>query len=136
MALLNISETEKIETVIIDEKEYNLASFDDFSPADGFRLKKTAARIAVLAEKDDPSDKDIAEVKALTDEMFLEVAGDIPEETRKKLKPGARQRIVTAFFLAFAKEIAPKSTELRSPSGQEKQSPGSSDSTEGAPSTG
>ena len=136
MALLNVTETEKTETVIIDDTEYSLTSFDDFSPADGFRLKKTSARIAVLAEKDDPSEEEINEVEASTEEMFLKVAGDIPEEVRKKLKPGARQRIITAFFLAFAEEVAPKSTELRSQSGPEKQSPNSSDSTEEAPATG
>ncbi len=138
MALLNItiSETDRTETVIINDTEYRLTGFDDFSPSDQFRLKKIGTRISELAEKDDISDEEIAEIQTASDVLFQRVAGEIPDEIREKLKPGARQRITTAFFLALAEEVARDSTALRSQSGQETQSPSSSDSTEEAPSTG
>lgn len=136
MALLEISGTDRTEKVIIDSEEYSLTSFDDFSPSDQFHLKKIGARIAKLAEKEDPSNEEIAEIEKASNVLFEKVAGNIPEDVRKKLKPGAQQRIVTAFFLALAAEVAQESAERRSPSGPETQSPSLSDSTEEAPSTG
>ena len=136
MVLLNITENDRTETVIIDGTEYSLTSFDDFSPTEQFRFKAVGARMVSLAEKDNPSKEEIAKVENDTDEMFQRIAGDIPEGVCKKLKPGARQRIITAFFLALGESVALESTELRSPSGQKKHFPSSSDSTEEAPATG
>lgn len=136
MALLNITENDRTETVIIDGTEYPLASFDDFSPADQFRMKKIGTRIVALVDIDNPTDGEINEIQDASDGLFERVAGEIPDEVRKKLKPGARQRIVTAFFLALARETGREAAELSSQSGQGKRSPSSSDSTEEAPSTG
>ncbi len=136
MALLTISGTDRTETVIIDDKEYSLTCFDDFSPSDQFHMKKIGTRIVALVDIDDPTEEEITEIQDASDGLFERVAGEIPDEVRKKLKPGARQRIVTAFFLALARETGREAAELSSQSGQGKRSPSSSDSTEEAPSTG
>ena len=130
--LLTITENDRTETIVIDGAEYHLASFDDFSPVDQFYFKKTGSRLSKLSEKDDATEKEIAEVETLSEEIFQKVAGNIPEEVQKKLKPGAKQRIVNAYFLAFAGEVQ-ETTEPRSQNGQPKQSPDSSGSTGEAP---
>lgn len=140
MALLDLQTTGNRETVKIDDIEYALTDFDDFSPLEQINITRQVKRITDIlksTEDADLTDREVVDLEALTTELFERVAGEIPDDIRKKLLPAARVKVVNAYFLAFAATIGeqPKIVEaLRI--GPEKSSPDSSDSTEEIPKDG
>ena len=135
--LLSIDTAGNTETIIIDEQEYSLTDFDAFSVIDQHKIGALGRRILELTGKDLLTDAMASDLIDTADDLFARVSGDIPEEVKAKLKPGARMRITSAYFLAFrgARPVEPES-ETASENGQPESSPDSSDSTEEGPTTG
>lgn len=134
-ALLTIDTKGATETVVIDGTEYALTDFDSFSVIEQHKISRLGKSIQAMMKADELDDKSAEQVTTLTDEVFENIAGNIPDDVKEKLKPGARQRITSAYFLAFngaagALEATP------SEDGSATQSPDSKDSTEGKSATG
>ena len=134
-ALLTIDTKGTTEAVIIDGKEYALTDFDSLGAIEQHKVSRLGKSIQAMMAADKFDDKKSKQVATLIDEVFENIAGNIPGDVKEKLKPGARQRITTAYFLAFngaagALEATP------SEDGSATQSPDSKDSTAGKPTTG
>ena len=128
MALLDLSTEETLETVKIDGVEYTLASFDSFSVSDQLRLSQFGKRVGALAAKESMTDDDASKVEAEAVGIFEMIAGEIPQAVRDRLQPGAKQRVVNAYFLAFAEHHGVQLPEAPQ-SGQADTSQASPDST-------
>lgn len=137
-SLMEIHSSGNPETVIIDGETYKLTDFDDLSALDQHKLRHQGQRIVALMEKPALSGKEEKELGEIGEGLFDRIAGEIPSDVRDKLKPGARQRLVTAFFTAYARSTKgeDKETETDSQSGQDQSSPGSNGSTEASPQDG
>ncbi len=134
-ALLTIETEGGSETVIIDGKEYALTDFDSFSVIDQHKIQSLGKRILVILGEDELSEAGAEELGQVVDDLFERIAGDIPDDVKAKLRPGARQRITSAYFLAFsgAMGVPEASEEAVSEDGSATQSPDSKDFTEGTP---
>lgn len=126
--LLEINTEGTSEAVIIDGEEYALTDFDSFSVLDQHDIQKLGKRVLELMKSDKLSKTGATELVSLTDDLFEKIAGDIPDEIKAKLSPGARQRITTAYFLAFRGREDTEAPTL-SGDGQSETSQDSSDST-------
>ncbi len=126
-ALLTIETEGTTEAIIIDGEEYALTDFDSFSVIEQHKISRLGKSIEAFMEADELDEKKAEQVTTFTDELFDTIAGNIPDDVKKKLKPGARQRITSAYFLAFVDAArVPKATP--SEDGSATQSPGSNDS--------
>ena len=128
-ALLTIETDGNSEQVEIDGKLYALTDFDSFSVLDQHKIQKTGRRMMELMGGDDLDERGAADLTALTNDLFERISGDIPDDVKKKLRPGARQRITNAYFLAFRGREDTEAPTL-SDDGQSETSQDSSDSTE------
>ena len=129
-ALLTIETKGGTETVIIDGTEYTLTDFDSFSVVEQHKLQLLGKRVLEITRKDGLSETDAEELGKVVDDLFERTAGDIPKEVKAKLRPGARMRITSTYFLAF-KGVADELEATPSEDGSATQSPDSKDSTEG-----
>ena len=106
MALIDLKTEGSAETVKIDDEEYSLHDFDEFTPLDQHDLARKGRRIVALFDKETLKEEQSRELESLANSIFSRIAGTIPEEVRQKLKPGAKQRIVNAYFLAYRGGVA------------------------------
>ena len=130
-SILELDTTQKTEYMVIDGVRHYLTQFDDFSPKDQMALAKKGARIQDLAKRlgtGEITDEEINEVGEITDEMFNKIAGEIPEDVKAVLKPGHKQKISNAYFLALGARAGDMKKEV-SESGSPTLSPSSKDST-------
>ena len=127
--LLEIDTKGTTEAVIIDRKEYALTDFDSFSVLDQHKIQKLGKRVLELMGSDALDEDGAKELMTLADDLFLRISGNIPEKIITKLQPGARQRITSAYFLAFRGREDTEAPTL-SDDGQSETSQDSSDSTE------
>jgi len=107
MALMDLKTDGSAETVKIDDEEYTLQDFDDFTPLDQHALARQGRRITSLFDKEILKEPETQELEALANSIFNRIAGTIPDLVRQKLKPGAKQRIVNAYFLAYRGATVP-----------------------------
>ncbi len=136
-ALLEIDSGGNAEIVIIDGKEYALTDFDSFSVTDQHKTQSLGKRIVKILDESELSEADAEELGKVVDDLFERIAGTIPDDVKVKLKPGARQRITSAYFLAFSgAQGAEPSEATRSEDGSATQSPDSNDSMEEKPKAG
>lgn len=135
-SLLEIDSGGNPETVVIDGERYTLTDFDDLSAVDQHRLKSNGNRITALMDQETLSEKEQEELNEITHSMFQRVAGSIPEDVQKKLKPGARQRLVIAFFTKYSEAMSGGVSAEASLGGPEKSSPASNGSTAESPAGG
>ena len=137
-ALLEIDSGGNAEIVIIDGKEYALTDFDLFSVIDQHKIQSLGKRVLAILDEGELSETGAEELSQVVDDLFERTAGDIPDEVKAKLLPGARQRITNAYFLAFsgAMGVPEASEKAVSEDGSATQSPDSKDSTEAKPKAG
>ena len=129
-SLLTIETEGGTETVVIDGLQYALTDFDSFSVVEQHKISRLGKSIEAFMAADELDEEKAEQVATFTDELFEKISGNIPDDVKKKLKPGARQRITSAYFLAF---VGAGRTPEATPSeaGLATQSPDSKDSTEG-----
>ncbi len=140
MALLDLQTTGNRETIKIDDVEYHLTDFDDFSPVDQIKIARQSKRITSIFESDKGTpltEGEVEDLEGLQNDLFEKIAGDIPGDVRGRLFPGMRIKIINAYFLAYAATIGDKAeSEEMSQNGPQKPSLDSSDSTEETPKAG
>ncbi len=134
-ALLTIETKGTTEAVIIDGTEYALTDFDSFSVVEQHKISRLGKSIEAFMAADELDEKKAEQVATFTDELFDNIAGNIPDDVKKKLKPGARQRITSAYFLAFVGAVRGPETPP-SEDGSATQSQDSKDSMEGKSTAG
>ncbi len=131
MALPEIKTTGNCENIKIDDVEYSLTDFDDFSPIDQINAKRQYKRISNIFESDKSVplvESEIKDLDYLENELFEKVAGNIPDDVRKKIRSGQRIQIINAYFTAYAGSLGLKKEDgEKSQSGPEVFSPDSSD---------
>ncbi len=136
-ALIEIETEGATETVIIDGKEYALTDFDSFSVVDQHKIQSLGKRVLEILDEDELSESGAEELSQVVDDLFERTAGNIPPDVKAKLRPGARQRITSAYFLAFSgAQGAEPSEATPSEDGSATQSPASKDFTAEKPTTG
>lgn len=136
--LLTIDSAGHAETVVIDGKSYALTDYDSLGIVEAHHVRRTGERLEELAKKaTELTDEEVEEMDRISTELFNMIAGEIPEDVRAKLRYGARQRLVTRYFLAWGVAVRADSASGQEPEdGPQATSPDSSGSTEEAPTSG
>ncbi len=127
-ALLTINTEGTRERVVIDETSYDLTDFDSFNAIEQHKIARLGKAIKKLMDSDELDEADAASITKQSDELFEKISGNIPPAVKAKLRAGARQRITSAYFLAFNGRDKEKE-EIPSDDGSATQSQDSKDST-------
>ncbi|KKN39092.1 hypothetical protein LCGC14_0746880 [marine sediment metagenome] len=109
-ALIEITKNDRTEYVTIDDVKYFLPDFDEFSTSEQIRIKNIGERLSKLIKKEGLTEKEYAELDKLQNTTFSNISKGIPEEVQAKLLPGQKQKIVNAYFLAYAEELKKQTT--------------------------
>ena len=94
--VLEISTITQRCSVKIDGQSYEIVSMDELSVVDYHRLGRKGLRIDFLMGKADASDEELAEVRAILDDLCRRVVL-APDEVHAKLSDGHRLNLVRAF---------------------------------------